>query len=757
MASGAASGGGGGVEWHQRPPNAKNPIVFFDVTIGTIPAGRIKMELFADIVPKTAENFRQFCTGEFRKSGLPVGYKGCQFHRIIKDFMIQAGDFLKSIESQFSLQGDGSGCVSIYGSKFEDENFIAKHTGPGLLSMFFLTCAKCDWLDNKHVVFGRVLGDGLLVLRKIENVATGPNNRPKLSCIIAECGEIRGKTLPVLPFQPIQIGCESCNGPHYTKDCPLKDEGKTFEEAYYTQFGVPFPQGGRYRAAALGFYQRDNGNPSYQERRHTMEESLNAAIRNQGATIKALKIQIGQMSKVLQERRSRSLPSSTETNPRDHIKSRLLLKLTRPQYAVSVPPDTPYQAHITGFRVLEELILPQINSKESATNLKRLLREKPRMRYQIEASMNAQDSAILEDSLPPKEKDQRSFTIPCHINNICFEKALVDLGASVSVMPYSTFTNLGLDFIVLDMPEDIKVSLILERPFLSTAHAKIDVLKKKIALRIIPPTMMTRSAGRPAAASRGGGTGGRAGRGGGRTRGCSSDQGDGRNDGPGGQVGGQGSEGNGGVDGVPDFSTIIAQQLQNLLPTIVAQVGDQSRGQGVGRNQNGDAVNDHIQGDVRNATEGNDRRGCTYKEFLACNPKEYDGKGGAIVYTRWIEKMESVHDMSGCRDSQRVKYSAGLFVGKALTWWNSKIRTRGREAAVGMSWEDFKTLTREEFYPSNELQKLEIELWNHAMVGAGHVAYTDRFHELARLVPHLVTPKSKKVERYVYGFIDSSV
>ncbi|XP_052307471.1 peptidyl-prolyl cis-trans isomerase CYP22 isoform X3 [Populus trichocarpa] len=122
----ASGGGGGSVEWHLRPPNPKNPIVFFDVTIGTIPAGRIKMELFADIAPKTAENFRQFCTGEYRKAGLPVGYKVCQFHRVIKDFMIQAGDFLK---------GDGSGCVSIYGLKFEDENFVAKHTGPGLLSM----------------------------------------------------------------------------------------------------------------------------------------------------------------------------------------------------------------------------------------------------------------------------------------------------------------------------------------------------------------------------------------------------------------------------------------------------------------------------------------------------------------------------------------------------------------------------------------------------------------------------------------------
>ncbi|GJU05617.1 reverse transcriptase domain-containing protein [Tanacetum coccineum] len=232
----------------------------------------------------------------------------------------------------------------------------------------------------------------------------------------------------------------------------------------------------------------------------------------------------------------------------------------------------------------------------------------------------------------------------------------------------------------------------------------------------MPSRIMTRSAGRPAAALRGGGTGRRAGRGGGRTRVHSGDQGDGRIDGQGGQVGGQGSEVNDGVNRVLDFSTIIAQKLQNLLPTIVAQVGNQGRGHGNGKNQNGDAANDNIQGDVC--------RGCTYKEFLACNPKE---------------------------DSQKVKYTASSFVGKALMWWNSQIHKRGREAAVGMSWEDFKTLTREEFCPSNEMQKLETELWNHAMVEVSHAAYTDRFHELARLVPHIITPKGKKIERYVYG------
>ncbi|GJY94763.1 putative reverse transcriptase domain-containing protein [Tanacetum coccineum] len=126
---------------------------------------------------------------------------------------------------------------------------------------------------------------------------------------------------------------------------------------------------------------------------------------------------------------------------------------------------------------------------------------------------------------------------------------------------------------------------------------------------------------------------------------------------------------------------------------------------------------------------------------------EYDGKGSAIVYTRWIEKMGLVQDMSGYRDNKKVKYTTGSFVCKALMWWNSQIHTRGREAIIDMSWEDFKILTREEFCPSNEMQKLETELWNHAMVRVGHAAYTDRFHELDRLVPHLVTLEGKRIER----------
>ncbi|GJT21119.1 hypothetical protein Tco_0891056 [Tanacetum coccineum] len=281
-----------------------------------------------------------------------------------------------------------------------------------------------------------------------------------------------------------QVGCEQCKGPHYTKDCPLKEEGKTLEEAYYTQFGGPF-QGGGYRATTPGFYQRNNANPSYQERRQSMEDTLSkfmgesakrheensilikeirastdAAIQNQGASIKTLEIQIRQMSKVLQ-----SISTTIEAD------SCPIRRIGSSQYVVSTG-QNPYS----------------------------------------EASQ----------SIPQKEKDPGSFTLPCFINNVCFDNALVDLGASVSVMPLSTYLNLGLgelahtkltveladrtvkypkgiaenvlvgigkftfpvDFIILDMPEDIKVPLILERPFLSTAHAKIDVYKRKITLRV---------------------------------------------------------------------------------------------------------------------------------------------------------------------------------------------------------------------------------------------------------------------------------
>ncbi|KAL9658742.1 hypothetical protein ABK040_005897 [Willaertia magna] len=172
--------------------NPNNPVVFFDVSIGNHPAGRIKIELFADVVPKTAENIRQFCTGEYKRNGLPVGYKGCAFHRVIKDFMIQGGDF---------INGDGTGSFSIYGTnQFDDENFTIKHNKPGLMSMansgpntngcqWFITTTQTPWLDGKHVVVGSVL-EGFEVVKKVENVSVGKAHRPKIPCVITECGEL---------------------------------------------------------------------------------------------------------------------------------------------------------------------------------------------------------------------------------------------------------------------------------------------------------------------------------------------------------------------------------------------------------------------------------------------------------------------------------------------------------------------------------------------------------------------------------------
>ncbi|GJT41452.1 putative reverse transcriptase domain-containing protein [Tanacetum coccineum] len=166
----------------------------------------------------------------------------------------------------------------------------------------------------------------------------------------------------------------------------------------------------------------------------------------------------------------------------------------------------------------------------------------------------------------------------------------------------------------------------------------------------------------------------------------------------------------------PDITAIIAQQLQNILPQIVTQVTNNVNN----TNANG--------GNGRNGNGGNN--GCSYKAFLACNPRDYDGKGGAVALTRWIEKMESVIEISGCAENQKA---------------------RGREAAIGMTWVEFKALLVEEFCPSNEMEKLESEFWNHTMVGANHAGYTDRFHELAKLVPHLVTPESKRIGRYING------
>lgn len=172
-----------------------NPIVFFDIAIGGIAAGRIEMTLRKDVVPNTVENFCQLCTSPLTINGkiyIPSPFNNTGFHRVIKTFMCQGGDF---------TAGNGTGGVpAIGGAKFADENFKLKHAGAGILSMantgsgtngsqFFITFAATPHLDGKHVVFGKVT-KGMDVVKLIEGTPTGTNDKPTKTVIITKCGQL---------------------------------------------------------------------------------------------------------------------------------------------------------------------------------------------------------------------------------------------------------------------------------------------------------------------------------------------------------------------------------------------------------------------------------------------------------------------------------------------------------------------------------------------------------------------------------------
>ncbi|GJW11823.1 ribonuclease H-like domain, reverse transcriptase, RNA-dependent DNA polymerase [Tanacetum coccineum] len=333
-------------------------------------------------------------------------------------------------------------------------------------------------LDSKGAILSMKVSDAKKAIQDMDDHSKKWHNGMSTRCRSTETSD----GLAVIQAQLNNLGREIKKGKHLKKHI-------TLNSLYHSN------EGGQYRATTLGFYQRNNGNPSYQERRQTIEESLSkfmakfakrheensnlikeirastdVAIKNQGASIKALEFKIRQMSK----------------------NSKL--------FFVPDKATIPFPSHLYDDCYDEE---------EGSYGLKDL------DTYLIRTT-------LLDDALPNKEKDPMSFTLPCIINNLCFNKALAELGASISVIPFSTYTNLGLgklaptkliveladrtmkhpkgiaenvlvgidkfvfpvDFIVLDMPKDIKTPLILGRPFLSTVHAKIDVFKRKITLKV---------------------------------------------------------------------------------------------------------------------------------------------------------------------------------------------------------------------------------------------------------------------------------
>ncbi|KAL9548140.1 hypothetical protein MBANPS3_005821 [Mucor bainieri] len=226
-----------------------NPRVFFDIDIDGTRIGRIVMELFADEVPKTAENFRALCTGEKglgKVSNVPLHYRGSIFHRIIKGFMCQGGDFTRR---------NGAGGESIYGASFADESFARKHDTHGLLSManrgpntqssqFFITTRPTPHLDGKHVVFGRVVS-GFNIVETMENEPVDGNDRPLHNVMIANCGELVLQLPPGVKLKQQQKASKSGSESESASEHSSSDEEeKVAEKKRKRKSSVDFSEDG---------------------------------------------------------------------------------------------------------------------------------------------------------------------------------------------------------------------------------------------------------------------------------------------------------------------------------------------------------------------------------------------------------------------------------------------------------------------------------------------------------------------------------
>ena len=185
-----------------------------------------------------------------------------------------------------------------------------------------------------------------------------------------------------------------------------------------------------------------------------------------------------------------------------------------------------------------------------------------------------------------------------------------------------------------------------------------------------------------------------------------------------------------------ELVAIIAQQMATVLPTLVSQLNQGAGANGGSSNGNSGGANPHP---------------CTFKYFSSCNPSKFLGSEGATGLLQWFESMENTFMHSDCPDNLKVRYATSVLQKRALTWWNSEKRTRGAEVAMSLTWDEFKQIMTNEFCPRNEMRKLEAEFWDLKQESGENLNYTNRFHELSLLVPHLVTPLSRAIEKYIGG------